>query len=142
VTVVVGVTNQGPGLATSPNYPWLDYFLLSTNPVPDVSATTVLEAAETGPVPAGATYWRTNSLALPLVASGDYFLIFSANGNQAIPETHFANNTLAVPVSFHLTPPDLAPYPFRLRLWWTAAQSGGHTRLGRHQPRPKAGPTV
>jgi len=90
VTVVVGVTNQGPGLATSPNYPWLDYFLLSHQPGSGRIGHNGPGGRRNRSIPAGATYWRTNSLALPLVASGDYFLIFSANGNQAIPENPFS----------------------------------------------------
>lgn len=111
--VVVGVTNQGPGLAVySDNYGWVDELFLSTNPVVDASARLLASQYEIGPVGAGETYWSTNSAALPALPSGNYFLIFSANSSQGLPETNFTNNTIAVPLVVQMTPPDLAPIAF------------------------------
>ena len=95
-------------------YAWNDKVFISKSPVLDGTENWwAAYSFGNEPVPAGGSYWRTNALMLPIVESGDYFLIFSVNADQSLAETTFTNNTLAVPLSFHLTPPDLAPVAFQ-----------------------------
>ncbi len=110
MTLVTGVTNQGPGsVEASPLGGWGDLVFLSKHPVLDGTEMSVSYSGETGPVPAGGTYWRTNTVSLPLLDTGDYFLILSVNNYRDFTESTFTNNTLAVPLSFCLVPTDLAP---------------------------------
>ena len=109
VTLVTGVTNQGPGSIEIFPQGWDDSIYISRNPFWDGTAMYVSSSYETGPVAAGGSYWRTNTVWLPLLETGDYFLIFSVNSSQGLPEATFTNNTLAKPFSFRLVPPDLAP---------------------------------
>jgi hypothetical protein len=95
VTVVWGVTNQGVGPAVG--Y-WDDELYLSTNAVLDWTATYVGDWSETNTVAAGGSYWRTNTVRMPVVQSGTYYLIFQANAYDLLYESDWDNNTLAVPV--------------------------------------------
>src|SRR5262249_50598814 len=66
-------------------------------------------AYEQGPIlPAGA-YWRTNTATLPVMESGNYYLIFSANAEAALAESNYSNNFALQPLAITIEPPDLAP---------------------------------
>jgi len=68
---------------------------------------------ETNAVPAGGSYWRTNTVELPLTDSGTYYLIFRADASGYVTESDEQNNVLAVPFTFNPTPPDLTPISFQ-----------------------------
>jgi hypothetical protein len=121
ITVVWGVTNQGPGIATAPiptpgfNYPPLaDAVYLSITP--SLSEPWQQPAAvwpRTVPILPGTSYWQTNRIRLPIGNSGSYYLIFKTDANEILFESDKANNTIAVPVTFNLSPPgDLAAFSF------------------------------
>ncbi|MCX6930341.1 MAG: hypothetical protein NT154_45105, partial [Verrucomicrobia bacterium] len=111
VTLVWGVTNQGAGPA-QPSYGysdyWLDQIYLSTDPVLDGSDVGVSYGFYPGSLPAAGSYWQTNQVHLPLTQSGDYYLILRTDDYAYLQEANRSNNVLAVPLTFHLTPPDLA----------------------------------
>jgi large repetitive protein len=101
-----GVTNQGLGTAMPG---WQDRFYFSTNSTLDWTATAIYTSSEWSPVPPGTAYWRTNVARAPVTSSGTYYFIFTADADNSLYESNFVNNTLAVPVTFHIEPPDLAP---------------------------------
>ncbi|HTL17649.1 MAG TPA: CARDB domain-containing protein, partial [Patescibacteria group bacterium] len=107
VTIVWGVTNQGPGAAIGYDS-WQDMLYLSTNAALDSTATYLLMSPEAGPVDANGVYWRTNQLQLPVVQSGTYYLIFSANSFGQLLELNKDNNTISIPITLAIQPPDLA----------------------------------
>jgi subtilase family serine protease len=116
VTVVWGVTNQGTGPAQSSYYysdSWLDQIYLSTDPVLDGEDVGFSYVYPPAPLPAGGSYWQTNQVRLPLTQSGDYYLILKTDDYGYLPEVNRSNNVLTVPLTFHMTPPDLAALAFR-----------------------------
>lgn len=108
ITLVWGVTNQGAGPAIGADY-WYDQVYLSQSPTWDFSGTCLDYAGEQGPIPAGGTYWRTNSFRLSVVKSGTYYLLFKTDYNDALYESNSSNNLTVVPIRFDIQPPDLAP---------------------------------
>jgi len=105
VTLAWGVTNRGTG----PAIDWSDRVCLSTNAVWDAGDTEIVRSVELGPVESGQTYWRTNSVRIPVVQSGIYYLIFKADASESLYESGEDNNVLVVPVTFDVRPPDLSP---------------------------------
>ncbi|MCX6925709.1 MAG: hypothetical protein NT154_21230, partial [Verrucomicrobia bacterium] len=101
-----GVTNQGVG-AAMPG--WQDRLYFSTNATLDSTVTAIYSGYEWDSVPPGTAYWRTNGARAPVTSSGTYYFIFAADADNSLYESNFVNNTLAVPVTFHIDPPDLAP---------------------------------
>ncbi|HVV71236.1 MAG TPA: CARDB domain-containing protein, partial [Verrucomicrobiae bacterium] len=111
VTFVWAVTNQGPGLIEERAYywPWYDYLRISTNSNVDTTARLVGNWSETSSLPAGGTYWRTNTCTLPVIQSGAYYLNFTTDASRTLYESDFSNNSVTVPVNFTIQPADLAP---------------------------------
>jgi hypothetical protein len=127
-SVVWGVANQGPGEARAMGH-WSDKLYMSRNALLDRSAVVLATNLETGPVPAGGAYWRTNTVTLPPVEPGAYYLIFTANADGplygvfpdnirwsvnlaadvALCESDTNNNQLVVPVDVGRGIVDLKP---------------------------------
>jgi subtilase family serine protease len=105
VTVVWGVTNTGLGQARPS---WRDGVYFSKDPVLDWQDSWVGDSPA-GPLEAGASYWHTNALKVPVTQSGTYYLIFKADSGEEIYDANRSNNIVAVPVTFSLEPPDLVP---------------------------------
>ena len=105
VTLVCGVTNQGIGAAVG--Y-WYDGVFLSTNAVLDGADTYITDWYKSGTVASGGSYWLTNTVQVPVVRSGVYYLIFKVNNNNYLYESNASNNVVSVPVTFTIMPPDLA----------------------------------
>jgi hypothetical protein len=107
IPVVSVVTNQGGGDALGNPY-WWDAIYFSTNS--DGSNGTQLSFSyESGPVIAGGSYWRTNTLILPVVESGTYYLVFTTDFYNNLAELTTNNNGITVPITVTITPADLAP---------------------------------
>jgi hypothetical protein len=85
---------------------------LSKTSVLDNSASTVIYKWEAGPTPIAGSYYRTQTAHLPVSESGDYFLIFQTDAGNWLGESNFSNNTVAAPVHFNISMPDLAPLLF------------------------------
>jgi subtilase family serine protease len=139
VTVVWGVTNQGTSSFLSSYYysdSWLDRIFLSTDPVLDGADAEASYFSHSAPLPAGGSCWQTNQVCLPLTQSGDYYLILSTDDYDYLQEANRSNNVLAVPLTFHMTPPDLAALAFRAPATLTGPRnptitlSWGVTNLG------------
>jgi hypothetical protein len=106
VTLVWGVTNESAGPAWG--Y-WYDAVYLSTDAVLDGwDDWLVSDSYETNTVVAAGSYWRTNTMRVPVVESGTYYLIFQVNDWGYLYESDWDNNVFAVPVMFNIiTPPIL-----------------------------------
>src|SRR5262249_40418727 len=95
-------------------------------------------------LPPGGTYWRTNSVRVPVTKDGSYYLFFQANGDLYRPlyESDFSNNLAVAQVNFHILPPDLAPFFFQgptnlngpqlqvVNLVWGVTNQGPGSALG------------
>jgi len=62
----------------------------------DAAAVSVSGGAESEPLPAGGSYWRTNTVRLPIVESGTYRLFFRTDVDDRLVESDESNNMLAV----------------------------------------------
>src|SRR5207302_4582103 len=91
---------------------WLDALFLSTDNSPG-SGVFVSYGYETGPVASGGSYWRTNSVRLPAVQSGTYYLIFKIDSGSSLYESNTNNNSISVPINLTITPSDLVPVAFQ-----------------------------
>ncbi len=105
------VTNAGAGATSASS--WLDRIYLSAdaslNPASDI---TLGSASRSGFLAVGASYVRTLDVTLPNGISGEYYLFFRADVNQAGNDSNWLNNTgyLATPIAVTLSPsPDLVP---------------------------------
>jgi subtilase family serine protease len=114
VTYVWGVTNQGTGAALGYPGSWIDAVALSTNSFWDNSAYVIANDYQSGPLAAGAVYWQTNTLRMPVTSNGNYFLLFNTDEFQSLSESDYSNNVVAVPISFTIQPPDLAPIALQI----------------------------
>lgn len=111
ITFVWGVTNQGLGAAIG-HYDWTDDLYYSTNAVLDSSAQWLNYYNyywERGPIAPGGSYWRTNSVRLPIVRSGTYYFFLKVDNSDYLLESDESNNVLVASANFIIEPPDLAP---------------------------------
>ena len=106
-----GVTNQGVGPVLI-DQSWSDKVYLSRAPQLDSSAILISEFTEWGPLNSGAVYWRTNLLRLPVIENGNFYVLFQADAQNALFESVLSNNTLSVPITITILPPDLVPIDF------------------------------
>ena len=106
VTVVWGVTNVGVGQARPG---WTDRLYVSSKSELDSTAQEASSRYESGVVPPGGTYWRTNNIRLPVTKSGSYFLVFETDFHNYLHEGNTNNNVVAVPLEVDIQPPDLSP---------------------------------
>src|SRR5439155_13325774 len=106
VTVVLGVANAGTAVASGC---WFDRLYLSSNAT--LSGTISSWGFYNCPnAPTNGSYQLTNSVTLPLSQSGTYYLLFKTDDDNRLYEGNESNNvSVAVPVTFNLTPPDLVP---------------------------------
>lgn len=129
--------NNGPGAI---QLSWYDKFYLSASSVLDSNAVYVGEWANypgslglPTNITAGTSFTNLGvQLTLPVVPSGNYYLIVVANANNSLKESVTNNNQLATP--FVLTLPDLVPTSLNVpsvvssrepvRLSWTVANEG------------------
>jgi hypothetical protein len=109
IEVVWGVTNQGVASASGD---WWDRVWFSTNGMLDANSVNIGNFWMGGgvTVPPGGTYWRTNSVTLPMSGSGNFWLFVQVDGFQSIYEASVANKVAGPQAgTFTLTPPDLMP---------------------------------
>jgi hypothetical protein len=99
VTLIWGVTNRGAGAAVASQF-WTDRVYLSGSGWRDGSERRIGDWNETGAVPPGGSYWRTNSLHVPLTDSGSYYLLLETDAEHALDDGDVLNNTLSVPITF------------------------------------------
>ena len=108
LTLTWGVTNQGIGPAIV-SWDWVDTVYFSTDPALDYSDQGIVNLSQTGPIAPGGSHWWTNTLSLPVVQSGTYYLLFKADAYNWIYESDETNNLVVVPITCEILHPDLAP---------------------------------
>jgi subtilase family serine protease len=108
VTLVWGVTNSGTGPAIGADY-WYDDVYLSSNPAWGGAIPLVTSRTESGPMQAAVSYWRTNTVTVPVIQSGTYYLFLRIDDYNSLYESAETNNVVVVPITFNIEPPDLAP---------------------------------
>ena len=132
------MTNQGPGVAGAN---WQDRLYLSTNATLDASAILLatVSAATASPLAAGANYSLTQTVTLPNVPIGNYFIIVEADIMSAQLESNEANNSGATAIEVRapdLQIVNLAVAPASLvsggpvTVRWDATNSGNHATSG------------
>lgn len=102
IEVSWAVTNRGAGLAQPI---WRDRLYLSSNDTFEATDTLLGEFTRSTVTLAGGTYSQTNSVFLPGVAPGNYFLIFRADARTNLFESIVTNNYLARAIN--IASPDL-----------------------------------
>jgi hypothetical protein len=118
LNVTYRVLNQGSVPASGG---WIDRVYLSTNATV-AGAIASLASQEYQTLATNAGYARTNSLTLPAIHSGTYYLIAVANANNKLYESNTANNALTATVPVATSGPVLVT---SLPLLQTAMVRGG-----------------
>ena len=90
------VTNQGTGTAQRS---WADYVFLSTDPVYSGSDTHVFFVGAPTALAVGANYSRTQTVTVPNVPAGDYYLILRVDHHNFVYEADETNNQAVVPIT-------------------------------------------
>ncbi len=102
------VTNAGTASAYSP---WQDYVYLSTDATFGGGDVPVTYPLSSGVLAPGASYTVTNTVAVPNVPAGNYFLLLRVDNHGELYESDETNNTwTALPIT--VTNPDLAVTAF------------------------------
>ena len=104
------ITNNGPGILDGA--PFYDELFLSTNATLDSTAMGVRQIYQSPSLGVGAYFTTTNTFTMPLVPSGNYYLILHVDhyGYQYVGnvwEVNETNNYAVLPV--HVLEPDLVP---------------------------------
>ena len=60
---------------------------------------------------------------VPVKESGNYYIILQTGAGSTIGESDISNDTMAVPVTFNLPAPDLAPVGFQVPSQLTTSPS-------------------
>jgi hypothetical protein len=103
VTVMWGVTNHGPAVASGG---WFDAVWFSTNGLFDANSVMLNYFWEDQSIPMNGSYWQTNSVTLPLVASGNYTLFVQVDAFDDLYEASLADKVSAgVSGAYTLVPP-------------------------------------
>jgi hypothetical protein len=98
-------TGKNQGTASVPDG-WVDRVFLSTDAVLDGGDTLIVATGYFGgTLAAGASYSNSQTITLPNVPPGTYYLIAYVDGTQVRAESDETNNTLAMPIT--ITAPDL-----------------------------------
>ena len=128
------VKNQGTGTALPQ---WYDYIYFSTNNVWDSQDTVLRYRSRDLKLDVGASYTAMDSIQLPQVGAGNYFLILRVDNDNAQIEANEANNSIVFPIT--ITTPDLTPVEFTgdssglsghsVRLSWVVKNQGTGTAL-------------
>ncbi|MFZ0826140.1 MAG: CARDB domain-containing protein, partial [Verrucomicrobiia bacterium] len=88
------VTNAGNGTAISPYGYWMDQVTLSANGTL-AGAIASWSWNFDGPLAPGASYTLTNTITLPSLPAGTYYLLLQTDAGNYVPENDKANNTSA-----------------------------------------------
>ena len=108
ITLVWGVTNQGPGMATNSNFyfSWYNQVYFSTNATLDTDTDQVIFTGYSTPtsLAPGEVYWSTNLVRVPVNKDGNYYLHLQVNADRYRPlhESDYANNVATTRVSLHV----------------------------------------
>jgi hypothetical protein len=128
VRVVWGVTNRGPGTAIGA---WWDSLRFSTN---GLDWQEITGSGEIGPVAAGQSYWRTNTVQVPVYESGTYYLMLTTDAEDSLHESDTNNNDQ---LCHTRSRPSACGIPGAALHYWGTA-SIRECGLGRYQPRSRS----
>ncbi|TAK33737.1 MAG: hypothetical protein EPO21_11995 [Chloroflexota bacterium] len=117
ISVAWTVTNQG---ATDAEPFWNDRVYLSTDTALDGTDVFVASVSHGVTLTAGSSYSVSQSVTVPKVAPGDYYLILRTDMYDAVTETDEANNAVAIPFTVQST--DLVPTAFTAPITGFAGQ--------------------
>ncbi len=104
------ITFTNGGAAALQVSSWINRFYWSKDAVFDTSDVSIKSFSASPSIPAGGTLLSQGEMTLSMLktnASG--WILLVADSGRSVPETERGNNTLAVPFSFELLPPDLQP---------------------------------
>jgi subtilase family serine protease len=105
IAVSLTVENQGSGTALPG---WNDYFYLSTDSTLDAQDTVLTGATQTQTLASAHSYTAMpESLNIPAVTAGSYFLIVKVDKDNNVLEADEANNVIAIALTVNA--PDLVP---------------------------------
>src|SRR5205085_1379214 len=80
----------------------------------EVSDTFLGRGYESGPILPGSSYFRTNSVRLPVRQSGTYYIFFRADLGNALGESTISNNLSVQAITLDIQQPDLTPLSFQV----------------------------
>ena len=116
---------------------WNDYIYFSTNSVWDSQDTAIHSSYRSVGVAVDESYTVMESVSLPQVAAGNYFLILRVDNDNNRAEANENNNSKVFPIT--VTSPDLTPVEFTgmssgsagqsVLLNWTVKNQGTGTAL-------------
>jgi YD repeat-containing protein len=104
ISVSWTVANQGTGPSGPARF---DSLYISPNQVCCSGATWITDLGNTTTIAAGASDSRTQSVTVPNVAAGSYYLILKVDSLNSVYEANESNNQRAIPIT--VTTPDLVP---------------------------------
>ncbi len=108
LSVTAVVTNSGNGPAVGG---WTDGWYSSSNATWEAGDPLLVSLSQSASVPAGGSYGRTNTIAVPTGVEGSQYLLFRSDYNNAVAEADESNNLIAVAVT---NVPDLRPISIEL----------------------------
>ncbi|WP_013334633.1 CARDB domain-containing protein [Gloeothece verrucosa] len=125
------VNNQGTGAALND---WYDYIYLSSDTVLDNNDRYLTNrwAGDDTPLAAGASYNGTQTVTIPSVTPGNYYLLFAADRNNNQAETNENDNIYATAISLEapdlrvkqVTGPNSGYWAENISLGWTVENIG------------------
>jgi YD repeat-containing protein len=118
ITVSWTVTNRGTGSAVPR---WNDFVYLSTDSVCCAVDEIVAAVELTAVVGAGQSYTRTQTVTVPRVPAGQYYLIVSTDDARVLPEADKANNRRVLPITVRT--PELVPTALTAPATWVRGQT-------------------
>jgi len=130
------VQNQG---TTATSGGWVDRLYLSTDNVFDGSDSFLGGDTQFAPLNPGDTRNAGGSVNLPVVPSGNYFVILVTDADGNVAEANETNNTLAMPIT--ITRPDLVPTLFTAPSSAVAGQGISISWTVKNQGNGSAGPS-
>ena len=95
ITVSWAVENVGQG---SPKAVWTDNVYFSSSPALSSGATLLGTFGANNLLAPATSYSLSESITVPHVASGQYYIIVQTNANNAVTESNTTDNTLAMPL--------------------------------------------
>lgn len=129
LTVSWTISNLGSGPATGN---WVDSVYLSTTPTLGPDALRVAAIPNPGPIAAGATYSTSQTVNLPAIPPGTYYVIVQSDSRNQIHEGPFganrSNNLATAPSTVNLTIPTLVAGT-SIQDRFTAAGQGRYYRI-------------
>lgn len=105
------VNNSGTGTANQ----WNDCVYLSSDTIFDTNDTLLYEFTRTKGLTTGSDYWQTETVQIPNVASGQYYILVETDSRGTVNETNEENNRAIKPITI-TNPKLMTAVPDRITL--------------------------